>query len=414
MGRTLRALMPLSRDERGAILPLALVALALLGGLSVALLSIGSSEVQIADNVLRATQAHFLAEAGLEDAINSFKTTPTLVSNAPAGLTAVPGLVGPGSTAAAFGSYTVQYRRAGLNTVLVVSTGTSGIGSAQRVLRATMSTSFASNDAIRTRLDLVISGNPTIKGACGSAHANGNFAISGNPSLTGSATASGTYTVSGGPTVGPGSGGGKPLKPIPPVNPADFLTAAKATLPASQIYQMLADGRVLDGNGGLITALASGAEYRGWKYIAGTPAKWDLSGNTGYDGTYYLEGNVTVSGNPGDAATPWRTSIIATGDIEISGNPSINTFMADTLFVAGLDIKINGNPNQSFTGLIAAHEQVSISGNPTITGYILAEDWPSTSGTATGNILSGNPIITYDCGLNPPVPGKLQILTWGS
>ena len=198
------------------------------------------------------------------------------------------------------------------------------------------------------------------------------------------------------------------------MNPAEFLAAAKKSLPANQLYQMLGDGRVLAGDGALLTTLAPGAEYRGWKYLAGTPARWDLSANTGYDGTYYLEGNVTVSGNPGTPATPWRTSVIATGDIEISGNPVISTFMTDTLLVAGLDVKINGNPNQSFTGLIAAHEQFSISGNPSITGYILAEDWPSTSGTVTENNLSGNPVIVYDCGLNPPVAGPLQILTWGS
>jgi hypothetical protein len=405
--------MPLWRDEQGAALPLALMAFVVLGALSAALLAIGSSEVQIASNHLRGTQAHFLAEAGLEHAFNSFRDNPSWLSTSvPTTLTNVTGITS-NTSLGNFGSYTVQYRKAGDNTVLVVSTATSQTGSAQRVLRATMSNGFTNNDAIRTKEDLKISGNPKITGSCGSVHTNDDLEISGNPTIDGNATASDTYKASGSPEIGGTSGGGKSKKTIPAVTPSDFLSAAKNTLPANEIYQMKSDGRVLDGTDKLIATIESGQEYRGGKYNSGTPTKWDFSGNTAYDGTYYLEGNAKVSGNPGSAVTPWKTTIIATGDVELSGNPEISTHLKDTLFVAGLDIELSGNPTQGFKGLIAAHEQIKINGNPSITGYILAEDASATSGTVKENEVSGNPTITFDCGLNPPLQGPLQIIAWG-
>lgn len=398
-------------EERGIALPLALVVMALLSAVAVALLSVGDREVQISSNHLRATQAQYLAVSGMEEAFDFFRNNPTEVSSAPPGLTVL-ALAGPDPTMAVSGIYAVQYQSAGTDTALLVSTGTSA-GGGERVLRAVLTTSFSGNDAILTGQGLTISGNPTVTGACGSAHANGDVGISGNPVFSGSVTASGSYQVSGTPTVGPGSGGGTPPKSVPPINPTDFLAKAKQLLPPDQIFQLKADGRVLDGNDAVLALLSSGDTYRGWKFNMGTPVVWDLSGNVGFDGTYFLEGDAKVQGNPGSPGTPWQTTIIATEDIEISGTPVIDTHLRDTFLVAGRDVKINGNPDQRFEGLIAAHEQVGISGNPSIEGFIIAEDQLDTSGMVTGTGLSGNPTITYNCGLNPPITGPPQILAWG-
>lgn len=411
--------MPLWLDDRGVAFPLALMALVVLVTLSAALLAVGSSEVQISYNHLRGTQAHFLTEAGLEDAFNSFRDNPTLVSTAPATLTAVPGLSGPGTTLQGLGSYTVQYRSAGANTVLVVATGTSTIGSAQRILKAVMSNTFISTDAFRTRQHLNVY-EAAISGTCGNVHANGDLVISdtateGTPSVAGAATASGSYFQFGG-TVGPGSGGMNPPKLIPAINPLDFLAAAKSSLLPGEIFQMKATGQVLDANDPTPTVLAtlsSGQTYRGWTYTAvGKTVKWEFGGSTGYDGTYYLEGNAIIAGSPGSALIPWKTSIIATGDIQVTGNPQISTHLKDTLFVAGLDILISGAPPAGFTGLIAAHEQVKIS-KSTVNGYILADDAGSTGKTVTANVVDTNATITFNCQLYPPLTGALQIIAWG-
>jgi hypothetical protein len=237
--------------------------------------------------------------------------------------------------------------------------------------------------------------------------------MTGNPSMSGAAAASGTYTVTGNPNVGPGSGGGVPSRAIPVINPTDFLNTAKASLPANQVFQMMANGQVRDGNNNLITTLSSGGSYNQWRYTAGSPAQWRITGNTGVNGVYYLQGNVSVTGNPGSPSTPWITTLIATGDIVITGNPRIQTNLTDTLFIAGLDISITGNPSQVFNGLMAAHEQFRLTGNPTLNGFLIAEDAGATSNTVIANAITGNPTITFNCNLNPPLQGPLQILSWG-
>src|SRR2546428_4202940 len=68
-------------DTRGVVLPLALMILMLLGALAAALLSVGAMESQISANLLRGTQAFDLAEAGAEQAIGQFVTSPSTVGN---------------------------------------------------------------------------------------------------------------------------------------------------------------------------------------------------------------------------------------------------------------------------------------------------------------------------------------------
>jgi Tfp pilus assembly protein PilX len=405
-------------DERGVVLPLAMMVLLILVMLSTALIGMGGSEVFIANNHLRGTQALSAAEAGLEHAYDVFRGNTALLSPAApiAALTAVPGLAASGTKLGTIGSYVVQYRSAGTDTIELVSTGASAIGSGTRVLRATLTAgTFTSDDAVRTQKDLKISGNPTITGACGSAHTNGNLDASGNPTATGGMTASGTFAnVAKLDDIGTGSGGGKPTKPIPVIDPTQVLIKAQASVAADQLFQMKSDGTILDGNGNVLATLKKGDQFNGWKYDGKTPAQWDLSGNAASDGTYYIEGSAKVSGNPGSLVAPWTVSIIATGDVEISGNPEMKTHFGQTFVIAGADVKISGNPNQQVPGLIAAHEQIHISGNPTINGFVIAEDAASASNTEKENQISGNPTIKYDCGVSTPFPGGLQILTWGS
>jgi hypothetical protein len=284
-----------------------------------------------------------------------------------------------------------------------------------------MSTAFRSNDAILTNGQLSISGNATVQGQCGSVHTNNNLAISGHPTVTNAATATGTYTVTGNPSVGSGSGGSAPTETVPVINPTDFLNAAQASLPAGYLFQMKANGQVLNGAGTVLATLSSGGSYNYWSYTAGSPASWSLSGNSSAPGTYYFEGNATVSGSPGSQSTPWVTTLIATGHLIVSGSPTIQTdancgtncyAVKDTVFVAGSDVRISGSPTVG-SGLIAAHEQFKITGNATITGLIVAQDASGTDSTVISDSESGNPTINYGCGLNPPLQGPLQILSWG-
>jgi Tfp pilus assembly protein PilX len=406
--------MRLQRDERGMVLPLTLMALLVIASLTAVLLSIGTSEVAVSANHLRSTQALFLAESGLEDAFNTLRDTPAMTATAPTALTAMPGLSGASPTLAAFGTYSVQYQKAGGNTVRLISTGTVANNGGTRTLTAVLTNNFTSSAAILTQSSFSISGSPNVAGTCGTIHSNGSLTVTGHPSISQDLTSSGSYSASGTPAVGGMAGGGQPTRSVPSIVPAEFLAAAQAQLAASTIFQFKANGQVLDGHGNLLLTLASGDTYRGWRFTPGTPSEWVVAGNTADDGTYYMEGSARVSGSPGNPTTPWRATVIATGDIEISGSPEIQTHLPDTLFVAGYDVRVSGSPTLGFNGLIAAHEQIAITGNATISGFIIAEGASSVSGTITANETNGNAEITFNCGsVSSALRGSLRVLSWG-
>lgn len=418
------------RDDRGVALPLALMAFVVLVALSAALLAVGSSEVQIAANHLRNTQAQFLAEAGLEHAFTTLRTTPSLMASANATLQNVAANSQLGGAGSAIGSYNVQYQAAGANTVRVVSIGISAIGSSQKIRRAVMSTFFRSDDAILTDGSLTVGGSTDVLatgGTCGNVHANGNLILNGgNVEINGNATASGNYSNPAGATVGAGSGGNTPRETIPHIDPADFLTAATNLLAGhlDHLYQMTVNattgkGEVRDGSGSLLQTLNPGdTSTCGWKYTADTPlATWTLNSNTPCSGTYYFQGTAEVTSSPGDDSNPWNTTLIATGDVKITGNPTIGADAAytvhDSLFIAGRDVTIQGTPGNGYNGLIAAHEQFELSGTGTIVGLIIGENATDTPGSLVSTNTVNNITLTYNCGSNPPLQGPLQYLSWG-
>lgn len=426
-------------NAQGLILPLTLLVMVILGALAAAILSIGGSEAHIASNHLRAIQAQFLAEAGLEHAFNRINvlwngSRASLTTNA-GSLQPVPGIEANTPLGGA-GNYTVQYQAAGLWTWRVVSTGAGAIGESQQIRRAVMSTFFTSPNAIMVNGSLDISGNTNVastNGQCGNVHANGDLTLQGNAVINGDATESNNdVNVIGSSVVVAGvTRGYTPTETVPHIDPAALLADLKSnpdvrgSLNLDHLHQMKANGEVRDGNGGLITTLNNQDTHCGWTYTSGATAEWRFNDNTvplGCDGTFYFEGNATVSGSPGDATDKWETTLIATGDINISGEPNIGADASytvhDTLFYAGGDVKIQGNPSNSVTydGLIAAHEQFELGGTTTITGFIIGENAPNTHGSlvnSNNNIVNANVSLTYDCGSNPPLQGPLRFLSWG-
>jgi hypothetical protein len=307
---------------------------------------------------------------------------------------------------------------------------------------------FQPGVAILTDGDLVISGNPSLEGSQGSAHANGDVVVNGNPSTTGYVSASGDYEVTGDPSIGDteNSGGGRPPREVPMMDPREAYVYSE--------YDLCPDGLVRTGpaytsgpeppNPGLtpctgtVLADADGTDYRNWKMTgndASQGAKWDYSGNQTYDGVYYLyHGSAKVSGNPGDPGAPWNVTILAEaqytgaepnhcphtgGDIELSGNPKTraHTKAYPLLFIAGRDLQISGNPGageMNYEGFMGAHEQFKVSGNPSVFGSIVANDNCDTPGSPV-NVseveVSGNPNITYN-GAEIPLGRIIRITHW--
>jgi hypothetical protein len=248
------------------------------------------------------------------------------------------------------------------------------------------------------------SGNPTIAGACGGAHANGDISSAGGgPTISTQATATGT--ASGNWRHPDGSPapklGGQPEIVIPDLNPMDYCTGAE--------FRLLSNGTATTG-GGMLIAVPSG-----WTYNGGT-LTWSVAGNN-VDGTFCVQGNVSISGNTGSAAAPRVMSVLATGSIAVAGTPVITPdHPGGILFMAGGDVTVAGNPTagvNSYTGLIYAGAQCSASGNATMFGQLLCANGPQPAGATeliTAHSMSGNFVLTFDCSGN--LFNKRRVLYW--
>ncbi|MEW6581900.1 MAG: hypothetical protein AB1416_03985 [Actinomycetota bacterium] len=297
---------------------------------------------------------------------------------------------------------------------------------------------FSPAHAVLVGGDLSITGNPTIDGSGGNVHANGDLGntaadldIAGSPAVSGDATTAGTLTVSGSPAIGGRSAGGEPQIDIPFIDPlTEWMRHAKSPVYSANWYDLCPDGTVRAPDGASPcagTILASGlgaghASFRGFHLSGDT---WEMSGNDGgYHGVYYArDGNIRVTGSPATRANPWRATLIAdgggdtcpsigSGDVDVAGNPNMVAYVEGLLILAGRDVDVSGNPNQaSYLGLIAAHEQVDLSGTPDIVGAVLAEDACDSSGQG-GDRITGNAHITYDGALEVPIGTVIRTSLW--
>jgi hypothetical protein len=255
------------------------------------------------------------------------------------------------------------------------------------------------------------SGSPTIQGECGGAHANGNLSAGGTTVIQTQATATGTTT--GDFNLPDGSNApmlnGQPQVVIPDLVPLQHCAGAD--------YRLRADGFVVPAATG-IPENATGTEKYGWKRSSGPPeVKWDLKDNLAVPGTFCVEGNAYISGNPGTAAVPLKMSVIATGSIEISGNPYMTSDHDDgIMFLAGGDMSISGNPavgSTNFSGLIYAGAQCKMSGNPAMFGQLMCANGPQPAGSVnivSSHDMSGNWTLNFDCSAN--VFNKRRVLFW--
>lgn len=258
--------------------------------------------------------------------------------------------------------------------------------------------------AVLTNDDLRIDNNPVIQGLMGSVHTNGDLRINGNPTISGDATASGTYDESGNPAIGGTATGGVEDMAVPAVDASEYLSLAD--------FILTSDGTLTLPNG---TVLCDGSDDTdacqddyGWKFNHSNG--WELE-NSQARGTYYIEGDVKVNGNPGSASDPVQITIIAEGSIEINGNPHLTPETPELMFVTDGDLRIGGNFEMplSSPAQILVHEQLRINGNAVIAGQVLVEDAADLDNLVTENRIQGNPTIVYDGGL---ARGAYTVTSW--
>jgi hypothetical protein len=310
-----------------------------------------------------------------------------------------------------------------------------------RVVKAEyLLSSFNPNHAILVGGPLKLNGNPGVGGISGNVHANGPIDLTGNPQVSGDISTSGNYAgklPSALPNPPLTWQAGAPEVQIPPIDPRaewDRLAVANDEV----WYDLCPDGKVripvfLPGDpvkpcgGQLAPGFVAGNEYRGFKLSGGN---WDYSGNTAYDGIYYAyQRSIKVSGNPGGTGVTWKTTLYAEpgpdgatcpglegGDIEISGNPRVTPFLEGLTFMAGRDLKLNGNTNAaSYDGVMMAKEQLSVPGNPTLSGSLIAEGLCNTPGSAVDQAfsdVSGNPTVTYNGDLEVKIGNIPRTTLW--
>lgn len=264
--------------------------------------------------------------------------------------------------------------------------------------------------------------------------------ISGNATVTGSVHSNCTVTVTGNVAVtGPISSAAPPPLPAPVIHaPAQALPTISAralydgqriTNPPAEWYDLCPDRTVraqaVAGGAPCSGSVlgAAGAEYRGWRFQAN---EWRRTGPV-LPGVYYayrtsvrMEGNgspgpvaTTVIVDGGDTSPPSNGT---TGNIDFSGNGRVTPYWQDLLFIADKDIEISGNTAAggiALGGFVGAHEQIDLSGNAALVGAVVAEDAPHTAGSPVGaNGLTGNVSITFDGTLQTPLSRTIRLTAW--
>jgi hypothetical protein len=132
-------------------------------------------------------------------------------------------------------------------------------------------------------------------------------------------------------------------------------------------YILRSDGSVTDQAGNLLSP--AGASFYNFSHGSGG---WSVSGDSPLppSAVYFIEGDLDMTGRG-----QFNATMLVTGSVNLRGTGSgwtLGAAMANIVFVTGGDFKINGNG--FVVGTILANEQVSMNGNATVEGSLIALD----------------------------------------
>lgn len=112
-------------------------------------------------------------------------------------------------------------------------------------------------------------------------------------------------------------------------------------------------------------------------------------------------GNVGIFGTGGWAIRPFP------------GAPSGGSGAFDLVFLADRDIAMGGNVSSGVHGVMAAHEQIQLKGNPDIHGAAIAEDaCDSSASPVMTNVMTGSFRLTHSQTLLTPFDAVTHITAW--
>ncbi len=422
------------RKEAGVALPITLLILVVMGALAIVATQWSSQDVKRTERYYKTREAFYIAEAGVQQAIDlmnydSSGNSPgaeiaaggfdevldDFISNNSAKLTNV---------SFANGTYNVTVADNddndgdttddNDNTLVITSVGSKGDFTVTLEAIVTRRL-FKGNNAITTEGDLGGNGSFTVGGTNGSIHSNSEVTISGgSATITQGATATGSCTGTG------CVAGGVAPEDIPIVEPSDYLSYADYILKSDGTIQEVSTGNIYtftNPGGGHWSTSTTGdgdALFSGLKLQSGT---WKASNSSIADGMFYVEGDFSTTGCPAG----WQTTIIAEGYINFGGNADVANYKdaSDTadiqnlFLVAGTDIEFSGNPSNTIQGMMAAKEQLSISGSVILEGFLVAADVDTSENLVTGNTISGSLTVTYNGDLvSPFLSNKVKVIAW--
>ena len=355
-------------DERGVVLPTAMIVLIILAVLTIAFVSLATTEPVIARNHTMNAQARAFAESGLERAMWAL-TNPTDPN----------GLATP-FTGNATGNYDGNHfltvsTRGGFT--VVVTDGTSanqksvitvgwapdstGQMHAAKKIQATVSTfkisTLAPPCALCVMGTLDVGGNGNIDARSGH--------CSGSTPQGGSMTTGATTVGGNGKVYGPGNNtANEPGSPSPDTPSAMPGSAFSSTLLTADDFAMLRQ-----------RAQAAGTYFQGAQT---------------FDNIHPLPNGIVFVDTTTGADFTATTPNAEVGSAAISGNHTWSGW----LIVAG-SISVSGTVN--LHGLLYAQNDTTFTGNGTITGAVITENRKDTVATVIDSTVGGSANITYDC-----------------
>lgn len=417
----MQVLKGLLSNQRGMVLVISLLILALLLAAGVGAIISVQTDLRTSSNFERGTQAFYIAEAGVHHARQEMQDDDgtadfNSIYYGSDGTEILP------STSLGEGTYRVTRVSQQTNRIKVLSAGQLPKNVKSEIEAWLRRDARIPEKTIVTGKDLEIPGNPKISGTCGRAHANDDAKIGGNPTIetANGLTAKDDIDIDGSPTIGGTTLNTSPLRngyeqanddaqpySIPQINAADYAPYVAALGEASKGYILNNNGTVsvggnCDVTSGLCSEETTVAAPAGWSFSDG---KWRVSTGSAADGVFYAETKVEISGSPGNASAPWQATIISRDDIKISGNPHLQPYPTNSeelknhLFVAGNDLEITGNMKADYTAsAILVKDEFKVDANPKINGFVMAR------GKTT---LKQNMEITFNCNLGCLGPGCL-------
>lgn len=402
-----------SKNESGAALFTAIFSILLLSILGISLVLVSESSRTVSKNNIEASEAFYIAEAGLAHAVGLIKS-----NNASFNINSVIPSSGTGLTFGK-GSYTVQITSPTANTRQITSIGIGRNGATSTVQAVyQVSSPSGASGGIVVNGDINISGNIQITGTNGIIHSNGNMVLSGNNRAEEHYSATGTITAPAPQPCPNGSVTGAPptcdatvdmrssqsALTVPNVQPISFLAQTDYFLVPGNVSAMPSPlsatsipttATIYDKTGAILASNCDSGCLGGWTY--NLTQGWVInSGSTMSAGTYYgYESSIQVNRTFGSSGSPLTISFIADGHIGFSSGASY--FNSDATYsgekyavVAGGDVLIGGaNLNNSeANNIFYSRHQFSLEGGqPILNGRIYVYN------ETDGVLFNANPVV---------------------